>query len=69
MTYDMDFTMGAGWGGIGPDIDNFLKVKSKSDQSPTNLFVSLFINEEFKNNFSIVYCDYANEVMNIDKIK
>ena len=69
MTYDMDFTMGAGWGGIGPDIDNFLKVKSKSDQSPTNLFVSLFMNEEFKNKFSIVYCDYANEVMNIDKIK
>ena len=49
---------GAGWG-EGPDIENFQKVKSKSDQSPINLFISLFINEEFKNKFSIVYCDYA----------
>ena len=69
MTFDMDFTMGAGWGGVGPDTDNFQKVMSKNKDSPTNLFVALFKNDDFKKKFAKVYCDYANEVMNIDRIK
>ena len=69
MTFDMDFTMGAGWGGVGPDNDNFQKVMSKNKDSPTNLFVALFKNDDFKKKFAKVYCDYANEVMNIDRIK
>lgn len=69
MTFDLDYTMGAGWNGVGPDIDNFQKVEQKSDKSPTELFVALLKNEEFKNKFAIIYCDYANEVMREDKIK
>ena len=69
MTFDMDYTMGAGWGGVGPDTDNFQKVMSKNKDSPTNLFVALFKNDDFKKKFAKVYCDYANEVMNIDRIK
>ena len=69
MTFDMDFTMGAGWGGTGPDTDNFSKLQSKIDQSPTNLFVALFKNDDFKKRFANVYCDYANEVMNPSRIK
>ena len=69
MTFDMDYTMGAGWNGVGPDVDNFQKVEQKSNQSPTDLFVALLKNEEFKNQFARIYCDYANEVMREDKIK
>ena len=69
MTFDLDYTMGAGWNGVGPDVDNFQKVEQKSDLSPTNLFVALLKNEEFKNQFARIYCDYANEVMREDKIK
>ena len=69
MTFDMDYTMGAGWGGTGPEIDNFQKLEQKSRLSPTNLFLALFRNEEFKKRFANIYCDYANEVMNLDKIK
>ena len=69
MTYDMDYTMGGGWGGTGPDIDNFQKVKSKVNLSPTNLFVALMKNNNFIKRFANIYCDYANEIMNIDRIK
>ena len=69
MTFDMDFTMGAGWGGVGPDTDNFQKLQSKIELSPTNLFVALFKNDDFKKRFANVYCDYANEVMNPSRIK
>ena len=68
MTYDLDYSMGAGWGEIGPNADNFRNVESKSNLSPTNLFVALLRNEDFKKKFANIYCDYANEVMNIDKI-
>ena len=69
MTFDMDYTMGAGWGGTGPQNDNFQKVESKSNLSPTNLFVALLKNDDFKKRFATIFCDYANEVMNVDKVK
>ena len=68
MTFDMDYTMGAGWGEIGPDVDNFRKLESKSELSPTNLFIALYRNDEFKKRFANIYCDYVNEIMNIEKI-
>ena len=68
MTYDLDFTMGSGWGDVGPTADNFRNIESKSNLSPTNLFVALLRNEDFKKRFANLYCDYANEVMNTDKI-
>ena len=69
MTFDMDYTMGGGWGEIGPSVDNFRKIESKKDLSPTNLFLALLKNDEFKKKFANIYCDYANEVMHIDKVK
>ena len=68
MAFDMDYTMGAGWGEIGPDVDNFRKLESKSELSPTNLFIALYRNDEFKKRFTNIYCDYVNEIMNIEKI-
>ena len=69
MTFDLDYTMGAGWGIKGPDANNFQKLEEKSGLSPTNLLLALFRNDEFKQRFSTIYCDYANEVTNLDKIK
>ena len=69
MTFDMDYTMGAGWNGVGPDIDNFQKLQAKIKLSPTNLFVALAKNDDFKKKFANVYCDYANEVMSPSRIK
>ena len=69
MTFDMDFTMGGGWGQVGPSTDNFRGIEQKANLSPTNLFIALTKNDEFKKKFANVYCDYANEVMNLDRIK
>ena len=69
MTFDMDFTMGGGWGQVGPSADNFRGIEQKANLSPTNLFIALTKNDEFKKKFANVYCDYANEVMNLDRIK
>ena len=69
MTFDMDYTMGGGWGEIGPNVNKKKKIESKRDLSPTNLFLALLKNDEFKKKFANIYCDYANEVMHIDKVK
>ena len=36
---------------------------------PLDLFFPLLNNEEFKNEFSLMFCDYANEVMKVERIK
>ena len=68
MTFDMDYTMGAGWGDVGPNADNFRNLETRSGLSPTNLFIALYRNDEFKKRFANIFCDYVNEIMNIDKI-
>lgn len=46
MIYDLDYTMGAKFAGVGlPDSDNFKFVESKSDKFPSNLFINLLKND------------------------
>ena len=73
MTYDLDFSMGMtfeNYGGVeGYQYDNFKHIqRRRGNTPPTNLFLSLLKNENFKNKFTNLYCDYANDVMHINKI-
>lgn len=73
ITFDLDYTMGAtyeNFGGVqGYAYDSFAHIVNKCGKyTPTNLFVQLMKNEDFRNRFAAVYCDYANEIMSMDKI-
>ena len=71
MTYDLDYTLGktyASFGGVeGYEFDMFKKVYDEKD-IPTNLFVNLLNNTEFKEKFKKVFEEYSYNVMNLDKI-
>lgn len=69
MSFDFDYTMGASFGGGGPNSNNFQHIEQRKDKAPTNIFLALLKNEEFKYRFASIYCDYANEVFNPDKVK
>lgn len=70
ITFDMDYTVGgtySDFGGVeGYAYDSFQHVQ-KSDGDITSLFLNLLKNQEFRNKFAAVYCDYANEVARADK--
>ena len=70
MIFDLDFTMGSKFAGVGEvNSDNFIFVEKKSNVYPANLFIGLLKNNsEFRNKFINVYCDYANEVYNSKKV-
>ena len=73
LTYDLDFSMGItfeNYGGVeGYQYDNFKHIeRRRGNTAPTNLFLSLLKNEDFKNKFINLYCDFSNEVMNINRI-
>ena len=71
MTYDLDYTVGktfADFGGVeGYQYDMFRHMDRAKNKAPTNLFVSLLRNEEFKNKFKEVFEEYANNIMSTDK--
>lgn len=71
MSYDLDYTIGLTYedfGGVeGYAYDSFKHMEKRSDAAPTNLFVSLLKNKDFRDKFAAVYCDYANEVAKKDK--
>ena len=74
ITYDLDFSMGMtfeNYGGLeGYQYDNFKHVEKRRGQKPpTNLFIALLKNEIFRNKYINLYCDFANDVMNINKIQ
>jgi hypothetical protein len=72
MTYDLDYSIGktfSDFGGVeGYQYDMFRHVDRASNVPPTNLFVALLRNEEFKKKFANVYEEYANNIMNLDKV-
>ena len=70
MIFDLDFTMGSKFAGVGEvNSDDFIFVEKKSNVYPANLFIGLLKNNsEFRNKFINVYCDYANEVYNSKKV-
>ena len=70
MIYDLDYTMGSKFAGVGSyDSDNFKFVEGRSKNFPSNLFMALLKNNtEFRNKFINLYCDYANEVYAPEKV-
>ena len=75
LSYDFDFTMGKtymDYGGVeGYEYNNFKHLEKDDAEGkgfPSDLFLPLLHNEKFKNEFSLMFCDYANEVLKIDRI-
>lgn len=70
ISFDFDYTMGAtyeSFGGVeGYAYDSFQHMDAKSG-APTNLFIQLLKNQDFRTKFVNVYCDYANEVLTPEK--
>jgi hypothetical protein len=75
LSFDFDFTMGKtyiDYGGLeGYEYNNFKHLERYEGGKgfPLDLFFPLLNNEEFKNEFSLMFCDYANEVMKVERIK
>lgn len=74
ISFDYDYTMGATYadfGGVeGYAYDSFnhmQNVDGAGQYAPTNLFINLLNNSEFRTKFAGVYCDYANEVLTPEK--
>ena len=71
MTYDLDYTLGETYedfGGVeGYQYDNFQHMDKGKIYPPTNLFVALFKNQEFKKKFENVF-EYYVDNLAIDKI-
>lgn len=74
ISFDYDYTMGktyADFGGVeGYAYDSFRhmeNIDSTMKTFPTNLFLNLLKNEDFRDRFVNVYCDYANEVLTPEK--
>ena len=68
--FDLDYSMGAKYHGMGaPGIDNFSYANRRNIESPVNLFFALLKNnKDFQNTFINIYCDYANDIYNMNKI-
>ena len=72
ITFDLDITMGSFYGDIGGievyEYNTFNRVIKKMSSPPTYLFIALSKNEDFRNKFVNIYCDYVNDVMSPDRI-
>ena len=68
MIFDLDYTMGNKFNGVGEvNSDNFKFVEGRK-YYPANLFVALLKNNtDFQNKFVNVYYDFGNEVYNPEK--
>ena len=79
ISFDFDYTMGhtfsmpggGGWGQQpqkeGYEQDN-LKSLEMRKKVPTNLFLPLLKNNEFRNKYVLRFCDYVNGVFNLERI-
>jgi hypothetical protein len=72
MTYDLDYTVGnnyADFGGVeGYQFDTFKHIDKAKNKAPTNLFVRLFQNENFRNKFEKIYEKYVYNIMSLEKV-
>ena len=73
MTYDLDKTVGNNYLDIGDievyEYNMFVHMLRKVKNPPTSLFMALLQNEDFKNKFIKIFCDYINDVMAIYRIE
>ena len=73
INFDYDITMGKSMGGSmdsksqGYEYDMFTHVESSKQRAPTNIYIALLKNEEFKNKFIKYYENFVNTIptMNI----
>ena len=74
ISFDFDYSMGysiAMWGQTPTEESyevNNLKNLERNKRPPTNLFLALLKNEDFKNKYILRFCDFANGIFNLDKI-
>ena len=72
ITFDLETTMGNYYGDIGGievyEYNTFNRVIKKMSSPPTYLFIALSKNEDFRNKFINIYCDYVNDVMSLYRI-
>jgi hypothetical protein len=72
MTYDLDKTVGNNYLDIGGievyEYNMFQHILRKVKNPPTSLFVALLQNDDFKNKFISIFCDYVNDVMALYRI-
>ena len=72
MTYDLDKTVGNNYLDIGGievyEYNMFEHILRKVKNPPTSLFVALLQNDDFKNKFISIFCDYVNDVMALYRI-
>ena len=71
--YDFDITLGIEFPGIENPLEynNFLHLleSNRLKQTPVNLFVGLLKNNTiFRNRFINIYCDYANDLYDMEKV-
>ena len=68
INFDYDFTMGHTQGGFrestspGYEYDMFTHVESSKQRAPTNIYIALLKNEEFKNKFIKYYENFVNTI-------
>ena len=75
ISFDFDYSMGysiAMWGQTPTEesyeVNNLKSLERNNRRAPTNLFLVLLKNEEFRNKYILRFCDFANGIFNIDKI-
>ena len=76
INFDYDFTMGHSQGGFKEgksqgksyEYDMFTHVENSKQRAPTNLFIALLKNQEFKNKFIKYYEDFVENIGSMTKI-
>ena len=74
ISFDFDYSMGysiAMWGQTPteePYEVNNLKNLERNKRAPTNLFLALLKNEDFRNKYILRFCDYINGIFNLDRV-
>ena len=74
ISFDFDYSMGysiAMWGQTPteePYEVNNLKNLERNKRAPTNLFLALLKNEDFRNKYILRFCDFINGIFNLDRV-
>ena len=74
ISFDFDYSMGysiAMWGQTPteePYEVNNLENLERNKRAPTNLFLALLKNEDFRNKYILRFCDFINGIFNLDRV-
>ena len=62
ITYDLDKTL------LNSSNDDWIHMQMRSSGTPAKLYTSLLQNPDFKKEFAILYCDFINGIVSMDKV-